>query len=196
MHRQLLVLCLAAAVAGCNTVSNTLPPEQVAGFRLTAVNVGFAPNAKIGWGDGELAFAASKGVASHEVASVADTPEAQAYLRNAVGAKVRDAMRRHLAVGLKGSRPVRVDVMVKEVYVSPVFQRVVVGGGAHVMLGDISLVDAKTGNALVVRPGFLATVGGAGGVVGVILDEAIHDAPIDRVTDAFAMRYSEWLLPK
>jgi hypothetical protein len=195
MHRQLLVLCLAAAVAGCNTVSNTLPPEQVAGFRLTTVNVGFAPDAKIGWGDGELAFAASKGVPSHEVATVADTPEAQAYLRNALAAKVKDALQRRLAPGLKGSRPVRVDVMVKEVSVSPVFQRVVVGGG-HVMLGDVNLIDAKTGATLVVAPSVLAAVGGGSGVVGVLIEEAVHDPPIDRVVNGFATVYSAWLLPK
>ena len=66
MYRVFLALLLAPALAGCATVSSTLSPEQVAGFRLTGVNVGFAPDARIAWGEGELAYAASKGVASQE----------------------------------------------------------------------------------------------------------------------------------
>jgi hypothetical protein len=118
MYRVFMALFLASALAGCATVSFTLSPEQVAGFRLTGVNIGFAPDVRIAWGEGELAYAASKGVASQEADSVANTPEGKAYLRNAIASKLKPAMQESLASQLNGSRPVRVDVTVKEVFVA------------------------------------------------------------------------------
>ena len=50
MYRVFLALFLAPALAACATVSSTLSPEQVEGFRLTGVNVGFAPDARMTWG--------------------------------------------------------------------------------------------------------------------------------------------------
>jgi hypothetical protein len=44
-----------ATLAGCVTASNTLSLDEVANLRLAAVNVRFAPEATIWWGDGERA---------------------------------------------------------------------------------------------------------------------------------------------
>lgn len=193
MYRVLLALFLAPALAGCATVSHTLSPEQIASFRLTAVNIGFTPDARIAWGDGELAYAASRGVASHESSSVADSPEGKAYLRNAIASKLKPAMQGHLAGLLNGSRPVRVDVTVKEVFVSSVVQRVAIGG-SHLIIGDVNLVDAKTGETLVARPGLIGAMGAGAGVLGVVVDGAFRDEPIDGVAKSFAQVYRTWLL--
>jgi hypothetical protein len=193
MYRLFLALLLAPALAGCATVANTLSADQVASFRLTGVNVGFTPDAKIAWGDGELAYAASKGVASHESGSVANTPEGKAYLRNAVASKLKPAMQESLAGRLNGSRSVRVDVTVKEVFVSSVVQRVAIGG-SHLIIGDVNLVDAKSGEVLAAKPGVIGIMGAGAGVLGVVVDGAFRDEPIDGVTRSFASVYGTWLL--
>lgn len=195
MYRLLLALFLAPALAGCATVSHTLSPEQVAGFRLTAVTVGFAPDARIVWGDGERAYAASKGVAAIEARSVADTPQGQAYLRNAIASKVKGAMQEHLAERLTGSRPVRVEITVKEFAMAHAVQRVVLGG-SHLMTADVNLVDAKTGETLVARPALVAPVAGGQGIVGALAEDVFMDEPADRVVKFYAQLYSIWLLRK
>jgi hypothetical protein len=47
---------------------------------------------------------------------------------------------------------VRVDVTVEEVFVSSVVQRVAIGG-SHLIVADVNLVDAKSGEILAVKPG-------------------------------------------
>jgi hypothetical protein len=104
MYPLSLVLLAALAVSGCVTTSNSLSPEQVASFRLAAVNVGFAPDARISWADGERAYAASKRVAALNPEMLANSPEAQAFIRSTVASKVKGAMQERLAGQLGGSR--------------------------------------------------------------------------------------------
>src|SRR5262245_22373080 len=61
MLKALLLALAAVGLAGCVTAKNTLSLDDVATLRLAGVDVSFAPNAHIWWGDGERAFAASKG---------------------------------------------------------------------------------------------------------------------------------------
>ena len=74
-------------------------------MRLTGVDVTFAPDANIWWGDGERAFAASKGKPATESDELAKTPEGQAYLRNTIASKVKSSMERNLSGGLKVRGP-------------------------------------------------------------------------------------------
>jgi hypothetical protein len=184
---------LALLVSGCVTASNSLPREQAAALRLSAVNVSFAPGARISWGDGERAYASTKG-APDQSDALANTPEGQAYVRNAIGSKVKTAMERHLGGRLKGTRLVRVEVNVTEVQIASVAQRILVGGN-HSMKGDVALVDAKTGEVLVAYPAQSA-VGMAGqGIAGTLIDQAVAPNPIDRIVDSYAAQYGHWLLP-
>jgi hypothetical protein len=114
--RLAFVVLAALVVSGCVTVSNTLPGEQVATFQLAAVNVTLPPPNGIWWGDGERAYAMSKGRPAHESEELGKTEEGQAYVRNAFAAKVKGAMERHLKGQLAGMRPVRVDVDVKSIF--------------------------------------------------------------------------------
>ena len=193
-RRLLLVFVSVSALAGCAT-PNALSPEQVATFRLTGMNVGFAPDARLWWGDGERAYAASKGVAAHASDTVANTPEGQAYLRNTIAAKVKGAMLDRLGERLNGTRPVRVEVVVKEFAISSSIQRVIVGG-AHQMTGDVILVDAKSGETLAVRPDLIAVRTAGQGVLGVLVDNVLNPEPADELVKLYATLYGFWLARK
>jgi hypothetical protein len=195
MYSQFAALtALALVFSGCVTASNTLPLEQVANLRVASVNVGFARDARIAWADGESAYAATKGLPAHESGKVAGTPDAQAYIRNIVGSKVKAAMERHLSEQLKGSQAVRAEVTVVEINVAPAIQRVLVGGG-HSITADVKLVDAKTGALIVDYPAQKVMAAAGGGVGGVLLDQALLAGPIDRLADQYASQYGYWLVP-
>ena len=186
---------LSGLLSGCVTASNNLSPDQVANFRLAGVKVDFEPNARIWWGDGERAYAALKGLPAHDSDTVANTPEGRAYLRTTIAAKVKAAMERHLAGALNGARPVRIEVAIKDVQIASVVQRILIGGSHH-MMGDVNVVDAKTGQVLVAYPAQTA-VGAAGqGLLGTMIDQAAFAEPIDRVVENYASQYGNWLLRK
>jgi hypothetical protein len=175
------------------TASNTLPADQVASFRLAEVKVSLSPGAPVGWGDGERAYAASKGAQATESDALAKTPEGQAYIRNAVVSKVKAAMERHLASGMTGSRPVRVEVSIKDITIASALRRVVLGGH-HTMAADVTLVDPRTGAVLVTCPGQTSMAMAGQGIAGAVLDQAFLAEPIDRVVDSYANQYRNWLL--
>ena len=199
MLGRLVRLSLAAVVvltlAGCATVTNSLGPDQIRSFRYTETTVSYAPNAFIWWGDGERAYAATKGVAATEAETLAKTPEGQAYLHGQITSKVKAAMTRHLSGSLTGSRPVRVDVVIKNVTIASAVQRVVLGG-SYLMQGDINLIDAKTGAVLQSYPAKFASAAAGQGIAQVLIENAIATAdPIDRLIDNFAESYQQWLIP-
>src|SRR6266576_3733408 len=74
LHAFLVIGVIADALAGCVTASNTLSVDQLATYRLSGVNVAFAPDVIIMWGDGERAYAASKGQPATESDVLAKTP--------------------------------------------------------------------------------------------------------------------------
>lgn len=193
MYRAFFVAALAMLVAGCVTVNNSLSPQQVADFRLTAIDVVYAPDARIWWGDGEREYAATKGVAAHNAEQIAKTPEGVQYVRERLTQKLTEALRRDLAPYLVGNHPVRLQVLVREVHISSPIQRILVGGG-HIMKADVTVFDAKTGRQIIVYPNFIGTVMAGQGIVGTMVEHAMADAPIDRVVNAFAANYRKWLL--
>jgi hypothetical protein len=193
IRRTILVGVAALALAGCVTAKNTLSTDDVATMRFAGVDVSFAPTATIWWGDGERAYAASKGRPATDSDELAKTPEAQAYLRNTIASKVKGAMERNLAGALTGSRPVRVRITVKGVNIPSAIQRVLVGGH-HAMTADVTLVDARTGAVLLPYEAQTAQAMAGQGIAGAIIDSAVAGNPIDRVTVSFANQYRDWLV--
>jgi hypothetical protein len=191
--RLFVLTSLALALAGCVTVSNTLPADQIANMRVAEVRVSFVPAASIRWGDGERAYATSKGASEIEADALAKTPEGQVYIRNAIASKVKSVMEHEVAAGLHGSRPVRVEVSIKEVMIASAIQRVLVGGH-HTLTADVTLVDAKTGAVLSAFPGQASTTMAGQGIGGALLDRAFLADPIDRVVDSYASQYRGWLM--
>lgn len=192
---MVVVCCAAAALAGCASVSKTLSADQMKSLKYTGTHVTFASDSKIWWGDGERAYAVSKGLTVAESETVAKTPGAQAYLRNQISTKVKAAMARHLTGSLNGSRPVRVDVVVKSVVIASAAQRVIIGG-SYIMQGEVNLVDARTGAVLQSHPAWGASAAAGQGIAQVLIENALaKDEPIDRVIDNFALGYRNWLVP-
>lgn len=193
MLRLVLAALAALSLGGCVTTPNTLTSDQLATFKLSAVEVGFEPQARVWWGDGERAFAAAKGVPAERSEALAATDEGRAYLRGAVAKKLRAAIEAELAPMLGGERPVRVVVDVKDVMIASDIQRIVVGGH-HSLSADVNLVDGRTGALLQAFPAQTVTSFAGQGIGGALLDRAFMGDPIDRVTGQFASRYAAWLL--
>ena len=142
MYKATLIALAAVGLAGCmTTATNSLSKQDVATFRYAGASVRFAPDVKIWWGDGERAFAASKGQPATESETLAKTPEGQAYLRDTIATKLKAAVERQVAVGMAGTRPVRIEINIKDVTIASAIQRVLVGGH-HTMTADVNLVDA------------------------------------------------------
>ena len=187
-----LAACAILALAGCQTVTNSLTADQIQSFKLTGTTVVFDPQAAIWWGDGERAYAASKGLAATESDSVAKSKDGIAYMHSQIAAKVTAAMERNVGPKLTGSRPVRLEVMVKNVTISSAAQRVIIGG-SHMMQASVKLIDAQTGAVLLEHPGMLSASGAGNGIAGVIVEGMIGGNAIDRVTNDFARNYGVWL---
>src|SRR6185295_225863 len=191
--RAIWVALLTAGLAACVTASNTLSTDQVESFGYAGVKVTFAPNAVIWWGDGERAYAASKGLPATESDAVAKTPEGQAYLRSAIASRLKASADRYFTSTMTGTRPVRFEIVVTNVTIASGIQRVVIGGH-HNMTADTTVVDAKTGAVLLPYPGQRATAMAGQGLAGVLFDAAVLSDPIDRVVDDYMGQYARWFL--
>jgi hypothetical protein len=186
---------LGLLLCGCVTASNTLAPDQVATLRLQGVAVTFRPDARIWWGDGERAFAASKGRSILEAEELAKTEEGQAYLRNTIAAKLTQAFESNLTGELQGLRPVRLEIAVKDIEIASAAQRILIGGH-HRLTADVTLVDARTGAVVLAFSEQNAIAQAGQGIGGVLLDNAFLGDPIDRVIQNYATQYRNWLLRK
>lgn len=193
--RSLYIAVLAAFLSGCVTVSNTLPPEQVSTLLLQSVSVDFAPDARIWWGDGERAFAASKGMSVLQAEQAGATEEGRAYVRAAIAAKLRAAFEKSLSGELVGKRSVRLAIAVRNVDIASAVQRIVLGGH-HRLTADVSLVDARSGQVILAFSGQDATAMAGQGIGGVLVDNVFLGDPIDRVIQNYAAQYRNWLLRK
>lgn len=193
--RKLVIGFVVLALAGCISTRNTLTSEQVASLKLVRVDVAAAPDARISWEDGYVAYAALKGVPAQDWRNIANTPEARASVGRDVATHFKDAMERELMPSLNGTRPVKLDVTVSRVDIPSVTERVLIGGD-NIVEADARLLDAKTGQLVLNLPKQLAFQR-AGGGVSVLLDPVvagIAGAPIDRVVTNYARQYRIWLL--
>jgi hypothetical protein len=198
MHRHHFMrlvasFALVCAVSACATIPQSLPPQQVRSFKLTAVQVTFAPDASIQWADGLQAWAKSKSIPDHEIATAGDSDEARAYGRTLLASKIREGTTAVWSAALSGTHPARINVVVKSFVVASAAQRVLIGG-SHVMSADVTLVDSG-GRELLARPNFVVVNAAGQGVVGTLVDAAILREPTVRLIDDFANRYRDWLLP-
>lgn len=193
--RFLALAALGLLLCGCVTASNTLAPDQVTTLRLASVSVAFAPNARIWWGDGERAFAALKERPASEAEDAAKSEEGRAYLRNAIAGKLTQAFESNLKGALLGTRPVRLEINVKDVEIASAAQRILIGGH-HRLTADVNLVDARTGAVVLAFSEQNAIAQAGQGIGGVLLDNAFLGDPIDRVIQNYAAQYRNWLLRK
>jgi hypothetical protein len=192
---RLAVLAGALALTGCVTVENTLSANDIAAMKLTGVTVSYAPDALIRWDDGIQAYAASKGIVDPATAT-AYTPEAKAYMRTLLAPRIKAGVEQAMAGELNGTRPVRLDLVVRSFTIVPVVQRIVIGG-SHDMTADANLVDARTGAIIIANPKLAGMMGGGDGLIGAAVQGAITNGgqtTVDRLANIYGKTYRNWLL--
>lgn len=185
------------ALVGCVTADNSLSQSDISNLKLTGVAVSFAPDARIQYEDGIRAYAASKAISVEQAATMADTPEVRAFVQEMLAPHIKTGVEQALASRLVGTRPVRIDVVVKSLVFASAIQRVVVGGGRG-MVADANLVDARTGTIIVACPGMAAALFTGQGILGTAVQAAIDNSatqsPVDQVSVRYGEIYRNWLL--
>ncbi|EGP06802.1 hypothetical protein CSIRO_3530 [Bradyrhizobiaceae bacterium SG-6C] len=199
LARLVAVLAGALMLAGCVTAENSLSQNDISSMKLTDVAVSFAPDASVQWEDGIRAYATAKAIPDDQIAAMTNTPEAKAYAQGLLAARIKTGVEKAMAGRLNGTRPVRLNIVVRSFTISPAIQRAVIGGG-HGMVADANLVDARTGTSIVAHPKLAVAVVAGQGILGTAVQAAIDSASAQNTTDKIADRYGDsyrdWLLRK
>jgi hypothetical protein len=195
---RIVALGVALAVAGCVTKENSLSQADIAGMKLTGVTVSFTPEAIVQWEDGIRAYATSQSISDDEIATATNTAEGKAYVRNMLALRIKAGVERAMGGQLAGTRPVRLDIVVKSFAIASVVQRILIGGGRG-MVADANLVDARTGALIIAYPDLTAVQVMAGnGLAGIAVQAAIDSAstlsPAEKLVDIYGVNYRQWLL--
>jgi hypothetical protein len=210
----LIGVMITAALSGCATSVNKLSRAEIATLNIASVDIRFAPNAHIWWGKAEREYAAQPGVQpasgapqnppgpTIETASlpgdrdgddyreVMDTPEAKQYLRDKLAGMIRSRLQQTVLPNFRGTRNVRLEIVVHSFRIPSPLQRVALGG--HPTLGAITtLRDATTGEELGKLDRAAASYAG-NGVIGVLVDQAFSDLE-DRVLEQYVSNVRSWL---
>lgn len=188
------------ALGGCvTTAENSLSQYDIAAMKLAGVTVSFTPDARVQWEDGIRAYATSKAISDDQIATATDTPEGKAYVRNLLAPKIKARMENVMAGQLNGSRPVRLEIVVKNFAISSAVQRILIGGGRE-MTADANLVDARTGAVIIANRDLRVFLQVGQGVLGTALQAAIDSAAkqgvVEQVVDRYGENYRDWLLRK
>jgi hypothetical protein len=195
---RLAALGIALALAGCVTsAENSLSQNDIAGMKLTGVNVSFTPDAQVQWEDGIRAYATAKAITDDQIATATNTPEGKAYVQNMLAPRIRSGIEQKMAGQLNGSRPVRLEVVVKSFAIASAVQRILIGGGRG-MIADANLVDARTGALIIAYRDLTVLLPVPGALAGVAIQAAIDSAstqsPADKLADQYGENYRNWLL--
>jgi hypothetical protein len=194
---RLAALGVALALAGCVTTENSLSQADVAGMKLAAVTVSFAPDAVIQWEDGIRAYGTAKSITDDQIANAANTPEGNGFVRSMLAPRIKAGVERAMAGGLTGTRPVRLEIVVKHFALASAVQRILIGGGRG-MRADANLVDARTGAPIIALPNLAAVKLAGNGIVGTAVQAAIDGAsaqsPADQLIELYGANYRYWLL--
>ena len=191
VSRNHAVIALCLALMGCTGYGDKLKPDVVQSLNLQQVNVLVPPEATFYWGDGERAYARSIGQSDNEAEKLGATPQGRAYMRNLAAQRIKTAFDKQLWGKLKGTRPVRVEVVMHDINVSSPLQRILIGGN-YSMKATANLVDARTGEVIAANPSLTMNAAAGQGVLGAALDPAFGE-PIDRLATNLAESYRGWL---
>lgn len=208
------LIVVAVLLAGCATSVNTLSKAEIATLNIASVDIRFAPDAHIWWGNAEREYAAQPGVQpasgapkvprkeTVETASlpgdhdgddyreVMDTAEAKQYLRDKLAGMIRARVQQTVLPKFRGTRNVRLEIVVHSFRIPSPLQRIALGGNPS--LGAITtLRDAETGEELGKLDRAAASYAG-NGVIGVLVDQAFSDLE-DRVLEQYVQNVVTWL---
>jgi hypothetical protein len=194
---RMAALGLAFALAGCVTAENSLSQNDIAGMKLTAVTVSFAPNSFVNYENIILALGIPKTIPDDQITATARTPEGKAYLQGLLAPRIKAGIEKVMAGQLNGSWPVRLEVVVKSFALAGAVQSVLIGGNRGIT-ADANLVDARTGALVIANPKSQAYLPAGGGLVGTAVQAAIDNAaeqnPADKLINLYGENYRNWLL--
>jgi hypothetical protein len=184
------------ALSGCVTAENALLPNDIAAMKLTAVTVGFTPDASVNSEEGERAYAGAKALPSEQVTAATRTPDYKDTVHAMLGARIKAGVEQAVAGRLNGSRPVRLDLVVGEFTIPSVAQRLLIGGGP-MMHASATLVDARTGAVIIAHPDVQAFLLRGSGIIGVAvasaMDNATNQTQESRLIAEYGRAYRSWL---
>lgn len=198
MKKLVRIAALGAmlALSGCVTAENALTQNDIASMNLTGVNVSFAPDALVMWEDGERAYASAKAVSDEQMAAARRTQDYKDFVHNMLGARIKAGVEQAMAGQLIGSRPVRLEIVVRLFKVPSVASRVLIGSDPE-MTASATLVDARTGATIIVHPKLAAFVLGGRGLVGTAVQAAIdssrNQTQEGQLIARYGEMYREWL---
>jgi hypothetical protein len=160
------------------------------------VAVGFTPDAFDDWEEGERAYAAVKALPNEQLAAATRTPDYRDTVHAMLGARIKAGVEPVIAERLNGSRPVRLDIVVRQFTIPSVGQRVLIGGDPQ-MFASATLVDARTGAVIVAHPDLEAFMPGGHGIIGVAvaaaMDNAMNQTQESKLIARYANAYRNWL---
>ncbi len=177
--RAVGVLALGLLVAGCATgPQNTLAQDKRDSLRIDKIEVSFAPDANILWFD-------AQGAPEEPAAKLA-------YLEQKAIGPIKSALEAEVRPTFRGSDPATLKVRIRLVHIQAAAARIIIGAVPYSMKADLELVDARSGRTILAATNFDAFSQSFGGVAG-ILEAAVADEPIIRVSKAFAHVLTIWL---
>jgi hypothetical protein len=194
---RIAALGVALALAGCVTTENSLSQNDIAGMKLTGVSVSFAPNSAVYYEEIIRSLAVSKTIADDQIAAAARTPEGKANLQGLLASRMKAGIEKVMAGQLSGSRPVRLEVVVKSFIFAGVVQSVLIGGTREIT-ADANLVDERTGALIIAHPNLRVFLYAAGGPLGTAVQAAVDNASEQSAAQQLIYLYGEgyrdWLL--
>lgn len=178
--RSLIVAALCLALAACATGPvNTLSQDRRDLLRIDAIDVSFAPDAKVDW------FDAQGG-------GPIDPAAQQAYLRQKAIGPIKSALNAEIRPAFRGAAPATLKVRVHYINIPATATRIIIANIPYEIRADLELVDNRTGKTLLAASNFDGLARSFGGVAG-ILEAAVAEDPILRVSKAFAHVLAGWL---
>jgi len=203
---------LAALVlaAGCASIpNNPLGLNRVASMRLETVDVQVAPDATVWWGQAERDFAEKHGaevaaelrktrVGAEEVekdasSAVANSPAAQAYIRQEAARRLQAGLLREVSAEMHGQEPVRLEVTIHQVVMPSAAQRAVLGG-QPMLNATVRLIEGGSGKEIAAYPNLAVAINAGNGVLGVMVDQFATGDHFDELVTKFSAQYRQWLI--
>lgn len=181
-------------------------------INIQQIDITYAPNVEIWWGNAEREYAAKVAPNSNTVKpaksasdigaaqgaqdgddyrAIMDTPEAKKYQRDKLEAMIRDRLNTFVVPDYKGTRPVRLEVLVKNFVIPSPLQRLAIGATPPLLNAETVLRDAATGKELA-KLDKVSTGTAFGGIIGVAVDQAGDDLE-DRALDDYVKNVRAWL---
>jgi len=197
-------------LAGCASIpNNPLNLNRIGTMRLQTVDVQVAPDATIWWGQAERDFAEKHGaevtaelrktkagaeeVEKNPGSAIANSPAAQAYIRQEAARRLQSGLLREVSAEMHGQEPVRLEVTIHRVSMPSAAQRAVLGG-QPILAASVRLAEAGSGREIVTYPNLTVVINAGNGVVGVMVDQFATGDHFDELVGKFSAQYRQWLV--